>query len=499
MVSLVLVGCVVAESGVPAQRVVPGLNPVEDRRLRFLTRLERAAAEQLLLERGVEALADGVVVAVTLRAHRLRDPGLAQLLPEDQRDILRPLIRVMDQLVGRLASADRHLERVDDELGLHVGAHRPADDLAAEAVDHRGEVERALPGRDVLDVGGPQPVRPRRVEVALDEIVGDPYAGDAEGGAELAPLHVSRHPGGSHQSLDPLAAQPDPLIAEVEVDPPSAVAVTAARVHPADPLGQRRVGERPRRRWPLLPGVEARARDTEHAAHQRDRVVGLLRRDEPEAAHRVSLSRAKKTAAFFKISRSCSSVRTFRRSSRNSWRSSLVSPSRRPPSTSACRAQIRSVSVETPRSTAISLSGRPDRLYSSTASRRNSGGYGFLKFDPLGMAEHPPCPAGQCRPSAQVSTETGALHLMREIDLRTVADRQEIHQVLMRYSRGIDRGDPEMIASVYHEGAVDQHGPWRFTNAKRELPELTIPRLDALQGVAQHHITNYLIELDGDG
>ncbi len=88
---------------------------------------------------------------------------------------------------------------------------------------------------------------------------------------------------------------------------------------------------------------------------------------------------------------------------------------------------------------------------------------------------------------------------MREIDLRTVADRQEIHQVLMRYSRGIDRGDPEMIASVYHEGAVDQHGPWRFTNAKRELPELTIPRLDALQGVAQHHITNYLIELDGDG
>src|SRR6266536_5966852 len=117
-----------------------------------------------------------------------------------------------------------------------------------------------------------------------------------------------------------------------------------------------------------------------------------------------------KTAAFFKISRSCSSVRTFRRSSRNSWRSSLVSPSRRPPSTSACRAQIRSVSVETPRSTAISLSGRPDRLYSSTASRRNSGGYGLLKFDPLGMAEHPPCPAGQCRPSAQVSTETGALH-----------------------------------------------------------------------------------------
>jgi len=26
----------------------------------------------------------------------------------------------MDELTGRLAAADRHLERVDDELGLHV-------------------------------------------------------------------------------------------------------------------------------------------------------------------------------------------------------------------------------------------------------------------------------------------------------------------------------------------------------------------------------------------
>src|SRR5262249_52748678 len=51
----------------------------------------------------------------------------------------------------------------------------------------------------------------------------------------------------------------------------------------------------------------------------------------------------------------------------------------------------------------------PAVRYSSTASRRNSGGYGFLKLDPLGMAEHPSCPAGQCRPSAQMSTKPGAL------------------------------------------------------------------------------------------
>jgi hypothetical protein len=85
-----------------------------------------------------------------------------------------------------------------------------------------------------------------------------------------------------------------------------------------------------------------------------------------------------------------------------------------------------------------------------------------------------------------------------EIDLRAIADRMEIHEVLMRYCRGVDRGDPELLRSVYHEGAVDRHGPFQFTDAQTEFANLTVPRLDAMQGVAQHHITNYLIELGGD-
>jgi hypothetical protein len=82
--------------------------------------------------------------------------------------------------------------------------------------------------------------------------------------------------------------------------------------------------------------------------------------------------------------------------------------------------------------------------------------------------------------------------------LRVVADRQEIHEVVMRYSRGIDRGDPAMIASVYHAGAIDRHGPHQFADAGTDIVALAVPRLDALAGVAQHHITNFLIELNGD-
>src|SRR5207244_9272825 len=67
----------VAEPGMPAVAVVPALDPVEGRRPRLLLGAERAPAEELLLERGVEALADGVVVAVAPRAHRLREIGRA--------------------------------------------------------------------------------------------------------------------------------------------------------------------------------------------------------------------------------------------------------------------------------------------------------------------------------------------------------------------------------------------------------------------------------------
>jgi hypothetical protein len=79
-----------------------------------------------------------------------------------------------------------------------------------------------------------------------------------------------------------------------------------------------------------------------------------------------------------------------------------------------------------------------------------------------------------------------------------MADKQEIHEVLMRYCRGVDRGDPELLRSVYHPGAVDRRGPFQFDDAHTEFAAFSVPRLDQSKGVAQHHITNYLIELDGD-
>src|SRR5580698_10968530 len=53
---------------------------------------------------------------------------------------------------------------------------------------------------------------------------------------------------------------------------------------------------------------------------------------------------------------------------------------------------------------------------------------------------------------------------MKSTDLETLAaqvryltDRQEILDCLNRYCRGLDRLDPELIASAYHPDAVDNH------------------------------------------
>ena len=45
---------------------------------------------------------------------------------------------------------------------------------------------------------------------------------------------------------------------------------------------------------------------------------------------------------------------------------------------------------------------------------------------------------------------------MNDEALRALADRLEIHDVLMRYCRGIDRGDPELLRTVFHDHAL----PW---------------------------------------
>src|SRR5207245_10550617 len=74
-------------------------------------------------------------------------------------------------MLGWLSSPDRHLERVNDELGADVIGDRPADHASGPGVEHDRAIELARVGAVFGDVHDPQPVRTVRVELAGDEVV----------------------------------------------------------------------------------------------------------------------------------------------------------------------------------------------------------------------------------------------------------------------------------------------------------------------------------------
>lgn len=80
-------------------------------------------------------------------------------------------------------------------------------------------------------------------------------------------------------------------------------------------------------------------------------------------------------------------------------------------------------------------------------------------------------------------------------EISTLLAHEEIRQVLAAYCRGIDRGDLELLKSVYHEDASDQHGP--FSGSGWEFAEFVVAAMKEKTLVTQHHITNTYIEVEG--
>ena len=62
---------------------------------------------------------------------------------------LRAAVRVEYCVIGERVVTGGHLQRIDDQFGAHVLGHRVPDARLGVAVDHRGEVQPALPGRQI--------------------------------------------------------------------------------------------------------------------------------------------------------------------------------------------------------------------------------------------------------------------------------------------------------------------------------------------------------------
>ncbi|WP_044560082.1 nuclear transport factor 2 family protein [Azospirillum sp. B4] len=80
--------------------------------------------------------------------------------------------------------------------------------------------------------------------------------------------------------------------------------------------------------------------------------------------------------------------------------------------------------------------------------------------------------------------------------VRAAKDRQEIQDCLLRYTRGVDRFDRDLMLSAYHPDAVDQHGVAEGDAATFVDWAIGYHRQHQLRH--QHIITNHTVELDGD-
>jgi hypothetical protein len=81
------------------------------------------------------------------------------------------------------------------------------------------------------------------------------------------------------------------------------------------------------------------------------------------------------------------------------------------------------------------------------------------------------------------------------VDIEEIGARLEIQDALMRYARGVDRGDKDLICSAYFPDAHDDHGP--FVGTPDDLAAMLVRDMDATGMIGQHLMLNSLIELDG--
>jgi ketosteroid isomerase-like protein len=89
-----------------------------------------------------------------------------------------------------------------------------------------------------------------------------------------------------------------------------------------------------------------------------------------------------------------------------------------------------------------------------------------------------------------------ALDTATEQRLLRLLDERDIHDVLTRYCRGVDRCDEALIASCYHEDAVDDHGTFKVYG--KDAAGLIAGKVRPGPATAMHFMGNVRIEVEGD-
>ena len=84
----------------------------------------------------------------------------------------------------------------------------------------------------------------------------------------------------------------------------------------------------------------------------------------------------------------------------------------------------------------------------------------------------------------------------RDPALQDLLDKQAITELVHRYCHAADRHDHALMRTLYHEDAIDEHGPFAQGPAMEFIDKL--PEIQKPMRILQHHVTTVNIRLDGD-
>ena len=86
---------------------------------------------------------------------------------------------------------------------------------------------------------------------------------------------------------------------------------------------------------------------------------------------------------------------------------------------------------------------------------------------------------------------------MTDLDprIQTLLDKEAIREAILRYARGVDRGDVQLLSAAYHDDAVDErHEILRGEGIGASMVESMMRSMAA----TTHHLGTQTIVIDGD-
>ncbi len=79
--------------------------------------------------------------------------------------------------------------------------------------------------------------------------------------------------------------------------------------------------------------------------------------------------------------------------------------------------------------------------------------------------------------------------------IKRLLDKEAIRELVNTYCRAADRHDHELMRSLYHEDALDDHGSF-FKGLAMEFID-RLPEIQAPMQILHHNVTTHSIELNG--